>query len=63
MVAAFISASSTFTGFAAARIPTLESPTREELNQMTRRIICAVLTLAALGTLLYTIGAPVNHGG
>jgi hypothetical protein len=29
---------------------------------MVRRIVSAVFALAALGTLLYTIGAPVSHG-
>lgn len=28
-----------------------------------RRATFAVLTLASLATLLYTIGAPYNHGG
>jgi hypothetical protein len=28
-----------------------------------RRAVLAVLTLASLATLLYTIGAPYEHGG
>jgi len=40
----------------------------EEIPHMTRssswrRVTAALGTLAALGLLLYTIGAPFNHGG
>jgi hypothetical protein len=28
-----------------------------------RRVVLAVFTLASLATLLYTIGAPYEHGG
>ena len=33
------------------------------LSATWRRAVFAVLTLASLATLLYTIGAPYEHGG
>lgn len=32
-------------------------------TQRLRRLVIAVLTLASTATLLYTLGAPFNHGG
>lgn len=35
----------------------------EDTRQRLRRLVIAVLTLASTATLLYTLGAPFNHGG
>jgi hypothetical protein len=45
----------------AGRVVTAEAWVRKEVTMT--RIVRVALLLATLAALLYTIGAPVNHGG